>query len=1028
MRKILAVLAFSAGALLLFFAAAIFAFYHLIQVGELRRFLVSEFESRSGLKLDVGEAEVELGWVLGVSFRDFSLRDPARNITVVSAPKILIRVALLPLLERKLVFSGVRLYGPYARIVRDEQGRVPWLDAVLGLPFNRVQDAGFSLDLRDLRIDEGELRFSDLFARKDPVETRVAAIGVALHRARRVAPFPPLRPGGGAGSPVEVGIDLRAIVDGAERQGDVAVRGRAVLEEGPVDLRKAELDVYVSSANFPAMLLWDIFHLYDKTEPGPRGDLGYRVHWQGSWERGARVTCELRFAHLEADAPDLFSEPVALGDGRIDALLDWKPQAVRFERFEMRSNRLSFSVQGSMTGLNSGDPRLALRFNTPFLPLTVVRRYIPAKLLRSPVESIAGGLERGEIRLGDGEISGRLSELRRISEPGQEERISFRADLRGAGGNYPGERPLAFDAVGGEIILERGVLQYKNLHGTIGQSRIVELSGTHRQPFSPAGALELRIRADADLAQLQEAASILPPAFGKTIDSLHDVGGRARLNLLVRTDSRSPVYYEGVAAVDGARFRTGSLALSQIKGEMRFSPSEIRAERAAASLNGSDLHFGLLLKNFATGEGTFDFAVDSPGVKASDALGFLLPLDVSKSPGIVRGAVRYRGAFASSDSRSLTGQLELVGAEIQLPVFTEPFRDLSGRIRLDGKTIDLEGMRAKVGGYALNLDGRWRGGGTPMLIFNASSPDMDVQYILPHHAIPDEEWYDRLQIRGKLALDKARYERFSFTDLKTDLVVQKRVWRLERFSARAADGSVEGGGSFNDGEERGLLTIEPTVKGVPLQTLLGWFGVESSEVTGRVQLSGKLEFNGSTPEERRRSLNGALRARIEDGMMRRFQVAVRVLSFLDLSRWFTLKLPNINQEGIRFRRISADVKIARGVYSTSNFFLDGDDLRITGAGDLDGAKGDLDFIIAVRPFPRLDSAANYIPVLGTGLAAIKNSLLVASFHVHGPINDPSVTPAPLSTLSEFFYGALAIPKGLIGFPATAAPQEAVLPQ
>jgi len=39
-----------------------------------------------------------------------------------------------------------------------------------------------------------------------------------------------------------------------------------------------------------------------------------------------------------------------------------------------------------------------------------------------------------------------------------------------------------------------------------------------------------------------------------------------------------------------------------------------------------------------------------------------------------------------------------------------------------------------------------------------------------------------------------------------------------------------------------------------------------------------------------------------------------------------------------------------------------------------------------------------------------------------------VTPAPLSTLSEFFYGALAIPKGLIGFPATAAPQEAVLPQ
>src|SRR5689334_12585367 len=119
MRKILAVLGFSAGALLLFFAAATFAFYHLIQVGELRRFLVSEFESRSGLKVDVGEAEVELGWVLGVSFRDFTLRDPSRNVIVLDAPKVFIRLAVLPLLERKIVFHGVKFYGAKAQIYRD---------------------------------------------------------------------------------------------------------------------------------------------------------------------------------------------------------------------------------------------------------------------------------------------------------------------------------------------------------------------------------------------------------------------------------------------------------------------------------------------------------------------------------------------------------------------------------------------------------------------------------------------------------------------------------------------------------------------------------------------------------------------------------------------------------------------------------------------------------------------------------------------------------------------------------------------
>src|SRR5262249_51871596 len=281
---------------------------------------------------------------------------------------------------------------------------------------------------------------------------------------------------------------------------------------------------------------------------------------------------------------------------------------------------------------------------------------------------------------------------------------------------------------------------------------------------------------------------------------------------------------------------------------------------------------------------------------------------------------------------------------------------------------------------------------------------------------------------GKLALAKATYDNFVFTDLKNDLILDHRTWRLERFSARApGGGTVEGSGAFVDRGENGTFTVEPKITGVPLQTVLGWFDLGNNEVTGTVRLIGKFDFNGGTTEERRRSLNGAVSVRIDDGMMRRFQLAVRILSFIDLSRWFTLKLPNINQEGIRFRMVSADVKIAQGVYSTQNFFLDGDDLRITGAGKLDGTTDDIDFVVAVRPFPGIDHAWNYIPILGTGLAAVKNSLLVASFRVRGPINDASVMPAPLSTLSEFFYGALAIPKGLIGLPPSTPSKEPTSP-
>ena len=1028
MKKLLAAVSFSAGAVLLFFAAATFAFYHLIEVGEFRRFLIDQFESRSGLRLEIGEAKVEVGWVLGVSFRDFTLDDPRRQITVVTAPKVLIRVALLPLMQRKIVFTGVRLYEPKTKIVRDEQGRIPWLEAVLNLPIHR-KDSDFALDLRDLRIEQGEVHISDLVGERAPIDTQLTSMTLAVHRLRKAVPLRP-SPAMDDSSAASIGLDfhLETIVRRGDRQADIAAKGRVHFPGDDFDVRKAQVDAYLTSAKSPAALLWE-YAAFPSMDTAPKGNFAYRVHWQGAWERGVHVSCELLFKDFEADAPDLFPTPVALDDGRIDATVDWSAQELRVQHLELRSKPLSFTAGGSVTGWDGGDPSVAIRLSTPFLKVVDARRYIPTKVFQSPrFEDFASGLDRGEIKLNDAEISGRVSDLKRVSDSETQSPVFFDLEFRDVGGIYGAERPLPLSGAGGRVIFANGLLQYKGLRATLGRSRITELTGAQRRPFSDAGALEFRIKAEADLAQLKDAAAVLPSSVSKAIGSIQDLGGRARLDVAMRGDSSARTSFSGVASLDGARLRLGSIALSGVRGDVRLSPDEIRADRAIAKLNGGDVHLRVSLKNFSSAAGSFDVFADSPGVNAADALRLLLPLDGTMIPGIVRGGIRYRGSLVSAEDRYLTGQLELVGVDVPLPVFAEPFRQVNGRLRLDGQTIDFEGMRAVVGGYAFNLDGRWRGGENPMFVFSLSAPDMDIQYILPRHVIPDEEWYERLRVRGKLALDAAQYDRFAFTDVTTDLILDKRTWRLERFAARAQGGTVQGAATFTDRGENRLFHVEPTVKGVPLQTLLGWFDVKTTEVTGQVQLGGVLDFSGKTVEERKRNLSGALRVRVENGMMRRFQVAVRVLSFLDLSRWFTLKLPNINQEGIRFRSLSADLKIAQGVYSTQNFFLDGDDLRITGAGELDGAKGDIDFVIAVRPFPGLDTAWNYIPVLGTGLAAIKNSLLVASFHVRGPMTDPSVAPAPLNTLSEFFYGALAIPKGLIGFPTTGAPKESTASQ
>ncbi|TAK01366.1 hypothetical protein EPO44_09090, partial [bacterium] len=141
-----------------------------------------------------------------------------------------------------------------------------------------------------------------------------------------------------------------------------------------------------------------------------------------------------------------------------------------------------------------------------------------------------------------------------------------------------------------------------------------------------------------------------------------------------------------------------------------------------------------------------------------------------------------------------------------------------------------------------------------------------------------------------------------------------------------------------------------------------------------------------------------------------------ILNVMDLTRWFSFQLPDLKQKGIRFRSVTGDFKVKRGIYSTENLIVDSDDISITGAGQVDGPNETIDALLALRPFPRVGSVVSYIPLIGPGIAGIKDSVMVASFHVQGPVDDAIITPAPLSTLSEFFFSALKIPQKLITLP------------
>jgi uncharacterized protein YhdP len=328
--------------------------------------------------------------------------------------------------------------------------------------------------------------------------------------------------------------------------------------------------------------------------------------------------------------------------------------------------------------------------------------------------------------------------------------------------------------------------------------------------------------------------------------------------------------------------------------------------------------------------------------------------------------------------------------------------------------MDFVNLRALLVGVPAEASGRWRYSGKPQLLFEFAAPNLDITYLISQLDPESSEFYANLEAAGRITLRQGRVKNFDFTDLRTDVTIDRRVWRLTNLNAHSAGGAIQGEATIFDRPNTLGVHAEPKVRNVPIQSFLNWFGATTTEMTGKVILSGQLETAGRNDVERKQNLNGAFNLKIEDGTIKRMRILVQILNLLDLSRWFTLQLPDLTKEGIRFRAIIGDFKIVQGVYVTDNLVVDSSDLRMSGAGKIDVTKDEVDFIVAVRPFAGVDSVIQHIPVLGRGLAAIKNSFLVASFNIKGKIDDPAITPAPLGTLSEMFWSVLGIPKNVVG--------------
>ena len=1023
MKKVFKLFAFVAFTFLLFLTVAVTAFYHLVRVGEFRRFLVSEIEQNTELKVYFGDGDLEFGRILGIAFRDVSIGEPDAPQAAITAKRVMARVALLPLLRRKIIFYEIHLENPTARMERDKEGKLPLLDRLLNLPFLKSDDAQFGLDLRTIKIVGGEIDFQDHFGDGPQLTTFFRQLDLQLSRIRGQAlreffqKLVRIKPAHRSGTALE--FDLKT---GIERDGQgtaLHAQGTLVFPGEMLELDKAWWNAKMQVTGMPLSMVQSIAgsRLPLKSVRGSmdssmqvEGSQDERFHWQG----------QATFKEVTVDAPEIFSAPLNPGEGLITAEFYWQPRQWDFPRLELRSKELRFVLRGNVRAAADHDHHVQLSLTSPSLPITAIKKYLPAKWLDWLPNGLA--FQEGDLQINKAAMAASFSELKGISKTGFNDRVWFNGELRNVGLNLSGGY-LPVRGVQGRIAFERGVLSFQDLKGDYGQSRFADIDGSYRLFGAGRGMLQLRARGEVDLAQFREQAKqgTLSAQVAK-LDSaiqgvgIRDVEGKGKVDVTIYKEAESMPQLEGNIGLDGARLQLDGFSFSEIKGEVAVTPSDIRTDKVRALVAGSPIQMKLALKDYSADNGTFDLTVDSTGMRAGVVTRLLLDSGSLQDPGIVRGSIHYQGALTSKEGRKFTAGLDLTNVELKPKPLLQPLRELNGRIKIDEAGIDFQNVKGLLVGSPASFSGRWRYAQKPQLLFDFAAPNLDVTYLLSQIDPEATDFYANLEAEGKIILAKGNVKTFEFTDFNSAVVIDHRVWRFSNPTMRSAGGSVQGEATIIDKPGITTFSLAPKIQDVQVQAFLRWFEITNTEITGKVNFTGQVETMGKEGAERKKNLNGAFALRIEDGTIRRLRILVQLLNLLDLSRWFTFKMPDLNKEGIRFRRISGDFKVAKGVYSTENLLVDSDDLRMTGSGKIDVPGDEIDFVVAVRPFAGIDSGLNYIPLIGTGIAAIKNSFLVASFNIKGSIEDPTITPAPLGTLSEWFWGVLGIPKKIISFP------------
>jgi hypothetical protein len=749
-----------------------------------------------------------------------------------------------------------------------------------------------------------------------------------------------------------------------------------------------------------------------------QGNLTFLVRTDGT-VRGQALT---RTTNLQVGGPFL-TRPIQMSEVTISARLVHSISGLQVTQFAMRSEG-----QDLLSGAASLKPLPPdnLRITTRFAPLSLGADQLKSMLARIRVmpDWLSGHgqiITAGRMSVDQFNLDTTLKELEAPSTNILLHETALKATLDGLALTLPQIPPIAeFD---GKLEYAGGLLRLTQSHASFGSSTLdqIRLSGdlSHaaaRLPFA------LKLAGDIDTGQLPGALShSLSGAAEQLLKRVNRLQGRVAADLeingkLMNFSLAEPPYYRAVLRPRGVTLEVASApsAIRLFGGTVVVSPHEIIIDRLnLAPRNGSMFASGRIERT-ATGAFVLNsLDLQMHQISAQEWLPSLFAVKIMEVEGPATGKLSIiRVKEGTGAQYRVDGNLGLGPGQIKFAFLRSPVMLIEPAeliLKGDGGSLSING--ATLEGSPLNMTVSVADVRTPLIRIEAQARKLDLEAIsavrLPWTPKAPVQ-IEKTPFEGHIEADEANLARLQMTSLKASFRRNTDGWRVYDISADSMGGRLT---MDLTGRQRDdwvhIITGARDVEVAALEAM----GSGQTVVTGR--LSADADLWADTDGDFFDTLTGSLSATVKNGVLLKLKLLSRMLSLVDVSEWLNAKIPDPRVNGVPFRTMTARFIGEQGNFETSDFMLDGPVMKITAAGKIDLAQSGMNMMVGMRPFQLLDTVFNKIPLIGRRLAQSQSGIVAAYFHVQGPIEDPMVLPAPITSISHLLIKTLAIPINLL---------------